>query len=146
MFLEISQNSQENTCTRVSFLIKLQTCNFIKKRLWPRCFPVSFVKFLRTPFLQNTSGRLLLNSVQFTQFSKRMAAWLLLIFFICLHHQLRFMNSITRIKKYKCLKNVIHQIDSKKEWLFLSASQVLRQSLVGFCLNTGKHFFFEVPF
>ena len=25
------------------------------------CFPVNFVKFLRTPFLQNTSGRLLLS-------------------------------------------------------------------------------------
>ena len=25
-------------------------CNFIKKRLWHRCFPVNFVKFLRTPF------------------------------------------------------------------------------------------------
>ena len=32
----------------------------VKKRLWHRCFPVNFVKFLRTPFLQNTSGRLLL--------------------------------------------------------------------------------------
>ena len=31
VFLEISQNSQENTCARVSFLIKLQTSrNFIK--------------------------------------------------------------------------------------------------------------------
>ena len=30
-----------------------------KKRLWHRCFPVNFVKFLRTPFLQNTFGRLL---------------------------------------------------------------------------------------
>ena len=31
--LEILQNSQENTSTRVSFLIKLQSlaCNFIKK-------------------------------------------------------------------------------------------------------------------
>ena len=28
-------------------------------RLSHRCFPVNFVKFLRTPFLQNTSGRLL---------------------------------------------------------------------------------------
>ena len=50
--LEISQNSQENACARVSLL---------KKRLWHRCFPVNFVKFLRTPFLQNTSGQLLLN-------------------------------------------------------------------------------------
>ena len=34
VFLEISQNSQENTCARVSLLIKLPTkaWNFIKKR------------------------------------------------------------------------------------------------------------------
>ena len=32
----------------------------LKKRLWCRCFPVNFLKFLRTPFLQNTSERLLL--------------------------------------------------------------------------------------
>ena len=25
-------------------------CNFIKKRLWHRCFPVNFMKFLRKPF------------------------------------------------------------------------------------------------
>ena len=25
-------------------------CNFIKKGLWHRCFPVNFAKFLRTPF------------------------------------------------------------------------------------------------
>ena len=45
MFLEISQNSQQNTCTR----------------LWHRCFAVNFVKFLRTPFWQNIVGRLLLS-------------------------------------------------------------------------------------
>ena len=32
----------------------------LKKRLWHRCFPVNFAKFLRTPFSQNTVGRLLL--------------------------------------------------------------------------------------
>ena len=34
VFMEVSQNSQGNTCARVSFLIKLQAeaCNFIKKR------------------------------------------------------------------------------------------------------------------
>ena len=33
------------------FSIKLQTqaCN-LKKRLWHRCFPVNFAKFLKTPF------------------------------------------------------------------------------------------------
>ena len=37
----ILQNSQESTCARVASL---------------RCFPVNFAKFLRTPFLQTTSG------------------------------------------------------------------------------------------
>ena len=112
-FLEISQNSQENTCARepatllkkslwhrcfpVNFTKLLRTffyrtppvaaselyrglwtvlwtmltmltilwtmlksATFLKKRFWHRCFPVSFAKFLRTPFLQNTSGWLLL--------------------------------------------------------------------------------------
>ena len=47
VFLEISQNSQENTCARFSFLIKLkaEAYNFIKK-LWHWCFPVNLVKFL----------------------------------------------------------------------------------------------------
>ena len=37
----------------------LRPATLLKKRLWHSCFPVNFVKFLRTPFLQNTSGRLL---------------------------------------------------------------------------------------
>ena len=55
MFLEISENSQKNTCAR-----SLRPATLQKKKLWYRCFPVNFAKFLRTPFLQNTSGRLLL--------------------------------------------------------------------------------------
>ena len=42
VFLEISQNSQENTCARL-FFNKI-AC------LRPRWFPVNFVKFTRTPF------------------------------------------------------------------------------------------------
>ena len=42
IFLEISQSSQENTCARVSFILK--------ETLWHKCFPVDFAKFLRTPF------------------------------------------------------------------------------------------------
>ena len=46
-------NSQENTCARVSLLIKLQAKvgNFIKKDTQEKVFPVNFVKFQRTPFL-----------------------------------------------------------------------------------------------
>ena len=54
VFLEILQNSLENTCGRVSILIRLQAwgpATFLKSILWQRCFPVKFAKFLRTPFL-----------------------------------------------------------------------------------------------
>ena len=34
----------------------MRPVTLLKKRLWHRCFSVKFVKFLRTPFLQNTSG------------------------------------------------------------------------------------------
>ena len=39
----------------------LRPATLLKKRLWHRCFPVNFVNLLRTTFLQNTSGGLLLN-------------------------------------------------------------------------------------
>ena len=44
MFLEISQNSQENTEARVSFLIKKQAeaCNFIKKETLTQVFSCKF--------------------------------------------------------------------------------------------------------
>ena len=32
-----------------------------KKRLWHKCFPVNFTKCLKTPFLENNSGLLLMN-------------------------------------------------------------------------------------
>ena len=48
----------------------LRTATLLKKRLWYRCFPVNFAKFPRTPFLQNTSGRLLLQEVEFSSANK----------------------------------------------------------------------------
>ena len=47
MLWEISQNSQENICAGISFLVFF--CGFCK-----------ICKFVRTPFLQNTTRRLLL--------------------------------------------------------------------------------------
>ena len=73
--VRISQNSYENTSVRAFFISfsvipinvlyepehiarssNLQPATLLKKRLLQRCFPVNFAKFLRTPFLQNTSG------------------------------------------------------------------------------------------
>ena len=39
---------------------RLNPPTILKKKLWYRCFPVIFAKFLRAPFLQNISGWLLL--------------------------------------------------------------------------------------
>ena len=36
--------------------LSLRPTTLSKKRLWHKCFPVNFAKFLRTPFLKNTSG------------------------------------------------------------------------------------------
>ena len=41
----------------------LRPATLLKKRLWYRCFPVNFAKFLRTHCLQNTSWLLLLREV-----------------------------------------------------------------------------------
>ena len=53
LFLEISQNSQENTCARASFnkVAALSPATSLKKRRWHGCFPVNFAKFLRMSFL-----------------------------------------------------------------------------------------------
>ena len=56
VFLETSQNSQENNRARVPFLMK-----FIKKETLGQAFPVDFVKFLRTPFHIERLWWLLLN-------------------------------------------------------------------------------------
>ena len=79
--LKISQNSQENTCAGVStyqfhhkawvgawnykesFFNKVaanEASNFTKIRLQHRCFPVKFVKFLRTTILMSICQQMLL--------------------------------------------------------------------------------------
>ena len=46
--------------------------------------------------------------------AKAIADWLVLIFFICLHNHLSsIIHSIITDEEYRCLKNVIHQIQEK---------------------------------
>ena len=40
---------------------RVADATLLKRRLWHRRFPVNIAKFLRTPFLQNTSEKLLLH-------------------------------------------------------------------------------------
>ena len=50
MFLEISQNSQESTCARVSISIKLQACNFVKIETLAKVFPCEFCEISKNRF------------------------------------------------------------------------------------------------
>ena len=69
VFLEILQDSQENTCARFSFLIKLQVSglqlyqkrdNFIKKEILAQVFSCEFCEISKNIFfLQNTRWLLL---------------------------------------------------------------------------------------
>ena len=65
----------------------------------------------------------------FTQFITRMAAWLLL--FHMFTQSIKFYTFRHYVlKKYRCLKNVIHQVDSKNERLLFSASFTAKFGLV----------------
>ena len=62
VFLEISQNSQENTCAKVSFSIRLQAqaCNFIKRETLAQVFSREFCEISKntytTEHLQTTAS------------------------------------------------------------------------------------------
>ena len=64
----------------------------IKKRLWHRCFPMTFAKFLRTPISQNTSERLLLKIKNITGVQKIQFA---------LHIFNQMQNTTRQIQSYK---------------------------------------------
>ena len=66
VFLKISIKSQEN---------RPPAHNFIRKKLWNRYFPVNLAKFLRTSFLQYTSGGLVLYSKWMRSFTTKYIPW-----------------------------------------------------------------------
>ena len=55
VFLEILQNSQAGKHLCQSFFFNkvsgLRPATLLKKRIWHRCFPANFAKFLKTPIL-----------------------------------------------------------------------------------------------
>ena len=66
VFLEILQNSQENTCGKDSFLIKLQTspCNFIKKETLAQVlFSFEFCEISKSTFFYRTPAMAVPKSV-----------------------------------------------------------------------------------
>ena len=54
VFLEISQNSKEKTCARVSFLIRLQAETIFKKETLAQVFSCEFYKIYKNTFSYKT--------------------------------------------------------------------------------------------
>ena len=66
MFLKISQNSQENTCARLSFLIKLQA-SFMRKDTLTQVFYCDFWEVFKNTFFTEqlwTTASEILENVQ----------------------------------------------------------------------------------
>ena len=62
MFLKISRSSKENTCARVSILIKLQAsvCNFLEKETLAQVLSCEYCEIFRRPIFKNICEQLLL--------------------------------------------------------------------------------------
>ena len=50
-----------NRLETIYLFARIRPATLSKKRLWQRCFPVNFAKFLRTLFVTETSGRCIWN-------------------------------------------------------------------------------------
>ena len=57
-----AKSTGKRLCQSLFFnrVVGLRSATLLKKKLWHRCFPVNFAKFLRTPFVHKTSGQLLI--------------------------------------------------------------------------------------
>ena len=67
---KFSQNSQENNCFRICFLIKLQVGGL--QRFWKRDSDTGVFLQILTSYLENTSGRLLLLEHTILEFKGRL--------------------------------------------------------------------------
>ena len=84
VFLEFSQNSQENTCARVSFLIKLQS--YFKKDTLTQVFSCEFCEISRKAFFAEHLRWLLLHFSSFRgKVSLRMPSGISDFLFYTLH-------------------------------------------------------------
>ena len=114
MFLEISQNSQENTCARVSFSIKLHsgTDDFCE-----------FCETSKNTFLENTSRQLLLKNQP--------------------NEHLKFRDSVLLQDSSKSVRGILQKMKFSVQDVLIKGDQIHR-FLRGFSFTkeilSGKHF------
>ena len=92
----------------------LRPATLLKKRLWHRCFPANFAKFLRTCFLQNISWRLLLPNFFLHYLSFKMKK---IIFKRNLCHYSNLVLIWNLTEKLKNIENIIIITEFEKNFL-----------------------------
>ena len=121
MLWEISQNSQGNFCIEMSFFDKVKLCRSapsLKARPQRRCFLVNFAKFVRTPFLQNTTRRRLLI---IPTINKQYDTFLLTYAIFWGHNLLSFSSSIfMHFFQFFSFSFTYLQTNSKIKWIRLT--------------------------
>ena len=110
LFLNISENFQDNTSSEVSFYQSYRSHGLSSE----------FCELFNDTHRENC---VLFSSVQ---------EWLVGCFwpFWCVYTINFYYTLYYTYKEYRCLENVIHQIDSKNEWLLLPASFTAKFGLV----------------
>ena len=99
----------------------LRSATLLKRRLRHRCFPVNFIKFLRTPFLQNTNVLtflifyLLYSSFFFSGFAFYKEALCLIIFILSLCSNMLNLENILEYIHQKLKKDAHFKISSQEE-------------------------------
>ena len=105
VFLEISQNLQENTWCQSLFFntaAGLRPATLLKRRLWHSCFPMNFEKFLRTPLIIEH----LRTTISENNFSFRLLLLTLFHFGTVLHFSLlmKFFKESTLLYRIKSIR------------------------------------------
>ena len=114
-FRNFAKFTGKHLCQSIFFtkVAALRTAALLKKRLSHRYFPVNFVKFLTTRFLQNTSGRLLLQIyVKFSNKHQSHSLKFVITYwtFFCLIHSRRALIANTHLTN--------NALGLKAEWYF----------------------------
>ena len=97
VFKNFAKFTGKHLCQSFFFnrVFRSQPATFLKKRLWDRCFPVNFVKFLRLSFLTEHLRWLLLHGVLYLHESIKVS--------FLFHFQLIKITQFLMIRKYEVL-------------------------------------------
>ena len=114
------------TVVNIIQIVQIQEASVILCRSFSFCFILISLPLQDLSFVRKELNDTHMEELDSVQKFIEIQGCLLLMFFICLHNQLIFFNSII----VQMSEKQIHQVDSKNEWLFLSETFTAKLELV----------------